>query len=503
VRRCPYRQCPCENCQEHNQLLDGIRRENIKRRKIREKIMEKRMGQGLLPRDKVKLLRRQMDNRTLNNNNINRPSTSRDTDEEPNVLSYEFYDPARYMTDVEDYDDPTFIDGYLSDEVPDPEDHSNANFPFTGNSNLLSTQARWLGCSFTPPRPGVTTSTSPLSIPTPVTPVWTPTTQSTTSLSSPLLWTHSATSTNPPEEKMSFNQPDRSVFVTPSSDSDIEQTQNTWRGCGISIDNSQFCSFGAAAGIKRMLPKEVDNTDEISSIDELLNDTTDEGVNETEDTNPTEAEIERCNDIENEVEVNNNAEAVKSTLSEDEDISDLNAKNQKNDDTKCIVAENYFEDVSDASEDYFEDVSDVSKDYFEDDNDDLENLDEAYKNVRVIKDDSNDDVANNNKNNCLDAKKLVTPKKRTIRWDVPPPGLTPGQSSPPPPPPVLQVAQVPIPPHLKGLLIGIGGHFIHKLNVMSGAAVTLGPVYCTIKGGSSGVAVARRMIADRLKQRMF
>jgi len=419
VRRCPYRLCPCKNCQEHDQLLDRSRREQLKRREIRDK----RKGEGLLSNEKVKLLRRQMDSRRSGGGefNNNGSGSSNNTEEEPIVLSS---DTEGYSTDVDDHDDPIDGEEYLSDDLPEPGDRSCAK-AHAGNLRLnhsIFSNLREFDYIFTPPRPPATTST----------PVMRQTTATTSiSSTSPPVWTLSPTSSSTsPLVKKKHDAP---VMVTLSSDSEEEQN---FLSAGVGskdwpqyLDKDQGChlttrSFEVEAGIKRLLPKE----DEYADVDELLNDTTDEDENKTHELDFTKTKILQC--------TADDDEPAKAEISNAPDKEGNHNNNYKN-------------------------------------------RDEAKHESR-----------------------LDMPKKRPSRWDIPPPGLTRSQLSAPPPP-VHHVAQVPIPPHLRGLLLGKGGHFIHKLRVLSGAAISLGPVYCTIEGSCGGVGVARKMIAERLKLRMF
>ena len=465
VRRCPYRQCPCENCQEHDQLLDRNRREHLKRREMRDK----RMGEGQLFNDKVKLLRRQMDDRRSRGGrfNNNEPGICNDTEEEPIVLSS---DTEGNSTDVDDHDDPidvdgyrsspkaphTSNDGYLSDDLPDPEDYV-----------------------FTSPRPLATTSTRRQ----------TPTTSSLSSIS-PTVWTPSPTSSSSLVKK----KPDTPVMVTLSSDSDEDQNflvggggTKDWPPCPVKdLDcHKSSRSYEFEDGIKRFIPKEDDYVD----VDDLLNDTTDEDENKsheidfpkskmmgdtTDNDEPTK--VEGSNALDNESNCNNND----STLKPDMPENTFDSKNRKSTDD----LEKYRSSEDNTNEDCFEDDDIVLKPEVTGKND-LKIVD-----AKEICDEAKDES------------QLLMPKNRPSRWDVPPPGLTLQQLSAPPPP-VHHVAQVPIPPHLRGLLLGKGGHFIHKLRVLSGAAISLGPVYCTIEGSCGGVGVARKMIAERLKLRMF
>ena len=94
----------------------------------------------------------------------------------------------------------------------------------------------------------------------------------------------------------------------------------------------------------------------------------------------------------------------------------------------------------------------------------------------------------------------VPPTPRPTRWDVPPPGLSVKLGKHPfQLPPIYHVAQISVPRSLRGLLMGKGGHFFRKMKDVSGTTVSLGPVYCTVKGSSGGVEVAMKIIHERLR----
>ena len=111
-----------------------------------------------------------------------------------------------------------------------------------------------------------------------------------------------------------------------------------------------------------------------------------------------------------------------------------------------------------------------------------------------------EDIPMNNEDldEAKDPQSQANPTIRPIRWDVPPPGLTIEQLLLPLPP-IYHVAQIAVPHHLRGLLVGRGGHFLRKIAEESGATVSLaGPVYCTVQGSCEAVEVAIRIIQERL-----
>jgi len=66
--------------------------------------------------------------------------------------------------------------------------------------------------------------------------------------------------------------------------------------------------------------------------------------------------------------------------------------------------------------------------------------------------------------------------------------------------PDYQEVQIPIPHHLRGLVIGRHGHFIRRIISVTGTFIFFHPVtvFCTIQGHSRGVETAIRMIHERL-----
>jgi len=82
--------------------------------------------------------------------------------------------------------------------------------------------------------------------------------------------------------------------------------------------------------------------------------------------------------------------------------------------------------------------------------------------------------------------------------DVSPPGI--GQVSPNIVSADFQEVQIPIPHHLRGLVIGRHGHFIRSIISATGTFIFFHPVtvFCTIQGNSRGVERAIRIIQERL-----
>jgi len=82
--------------------------------------------------------------------------------------------------------------------------------------------------------------------------------------------------------------------------------------------------------------------------------------------------------------------------------------------------------------------------------------------------------------------------------DVSPPGI--GQVSPNTLSSDYQEVQIPIPHHLRGLVIGRHGHFIRSIISATGTFIFFHPVsvFCTIQGNSRGVERAIRIIQGRL-----
>merc|ERR1712179_280933 len=122
------------------------------------------------------------------------------------------------------------------------------------------------------------------------------------------------------------------------------------------------------------------------------------------------------------------------------------------------------------------------------------------KNVKPI-DEPVDTKTRNGKRKRSRTKKVVENDHTNVLPDsveVSPPGI--GQVSPNTVSPDYQEVQIPIPHHLRGLVIGRHGHFIRSIISATGTFIFFHPVsvFCTIQGNSRGVERAIRIIQERL-----
>eukprot|EP00092_Neocalanus_flemingeri_P024089 GFUD01026132.1.p1 GENE.GFUD01026132.1~~GFUD01026132.1.p1 ORF type:complete len:510 (-),score=159.20 GFUD01026132.1:61-1590(-) len=481
-RRCRYRHCECEDCVEHDQLLALNRRESGKRKRIKDhSVLSRGKGKGKKLKHLVEVRRGKAEGLNNNLHSI----CSKNADEELIVLSS---DTEGFLTDVDDRyglnDDST------DDELPDPEVRTSKQpSPTDKRHSIFSSDPGHI----VTPRLVQTHSASPGSLRTNITPV-----KSVTPVH-PGLCRQSRSTTPPPAWTLSSHpavQPSLPpVVVHLSSDSDTDQEEEeVWEG-----------------------------RKELNEGSRALR--TDEGTEEIEMV-PLTFKMKVKKVLErNARKYSSGVEAAGDLTIFQEDFWDF---------PKICPISSTEEELNDMTVDDEEKSNevDITK---------SEKLGEVAEDMNPIEP---FDGGNEQRFIGKCSEQQPVPRRRPSRWDVPPPlpsgplplllevplplfqgppppllhfpppGWTrplpscpprPGCQVPPPhpsftPPPVLHLVKIPIPTHLVGLLLGKGCHFIHRVRMMSGAAVSLGPapVFCTIEGSRSGVAEARRMIKERL-----